>query len=167
MPGRVLDRKKRRLPCELRSAGQKWAGMVLDVSASGIFVQTSAKVRPGAALEMEVSVPGSPEPVLMSVEVVRIKNVPPQLRAVAQGGIGVRITSAPEAYYRFMQQLEGMNASEAEVADPVPSYQVRVKQTTGPRTKRLFVDACDEDAAREAAVKQLGDGWQILDVSPA
>ena len=57
----MLDRKKRRLPCVLRLGSQQFTGMVLDVSASGVFVQTSAKVSPGDALEMELSVPGSAE----------------------------------------------------------------------------------------------------------
>ena len=42
----------------------------------------------------------------MQVEVVRRKQVPAQLLTVAQGGIGVRIISAPEAFYRFLHELQ-------------------------------------------------------------
>ena len=54
MAGRILERRKRRLPCEVRAGGQQWSGMVLDVSPSGLFVQTGAKVGPGDSLELDL-----------------------------------------------------------------------------------------------------------------
>jgi hypothetical protein len=137
--------------------------MLIEVSASGVYIQTSAKVKPGDSLELEVGIPGSEIAIPMSVDVVRQKRVPGRLLTVAQGGIGARITNAPEAFYEYLLSLDPI-VEEAEL-EPERSFQVRARQSGGPRTRRLFFGAADEDDAREAAVLQLGAGWEILELS--
>jgi len=78
---------------------------VLDVSPGGLYVQTSAKVEPGDRLDLELSLPGVARQLELQVEVMRKVVVPARLRALAHGGIGVRILNAPEAYYKFMETL--------------------------------------------------------------
>jgi Tfp pilus assembly protein PilZ len=102
---RVLERKKLRIPCVVRANQQHHNGLVLDVSPHGLFIQTSAQPSPGDALHLELSVPGEPLQLHLEVEVARSKTVPAQLRSVEQGGIGVRIASAPEEYYKLMERL--------------------------------------------------------------
>jgi hypothetical protein len=178
--GRVFERKKRRMPCDVIFAGQQHSGLVLDVSPGGLFIQTSAKAKPGDRLDVKLSLPGETQKLPMQVEVVRKVVVPARLLAIAHGGVGVRILNAPEAYYNFMGVL-GIGADPGEfkreertrnpsggtaVAAPQPgqSYRVRVKQIQGPRSRSLDVVAGDEADARTRALAELGEGWQVLQV---
>ncbi|HVN38663.1 MAG TPA: PilZ domain-containing protein [Myxococcota bacterium] len=102
--GRVLERSKRRMTCRVHVDGRQHNGIVLDLSGSGLFIQTGAKLAPGVRVDIDLSMPDGDA--RMQIEVVRRKQVPPQLLTVAQGGIGVRILSAPESYYRFLQELQ-------------------------------------------------------------
>jgi hypothetical protein len=113
MGGRVYERKKRRMPCSLIFEGRKHSGLVLDVSPGGLFIQTSAKAEPGDRLDVHLSITGEADKVHMQVEVARKVVVPAKLLAVAHGGIGVRILSAPEPYYKFMEVL-GIGADPGE-----------------------------------------------------
>ena len=106
MPGRVLERKNRRMPCVLKTEGQRRSGLITDVSPGGLFIQTSAKPRIGDVLDLEMSVPGEVSKLFVQVQVVRTNTVPAQLRALAHGGVGVQILNAPEAYYEFMALLK-------------------------------------------------------------
>jgi hypothetical protein len=102
------------------------------------------------------------------------------LLAVAHGGVGVRILNAPEAYYNFMKVL-GIGAKDGELeaesssaeashkdaaagAGPQQRYRVRAKQTQGPRSRILDVAASSEEDARNRALTELGEGWQVLQV---
>lgn len=168
------------MPCDLTFEGQQHSGLVLDVSPGGLFVQTSAKAKPGDRLDIKLSLPGESQKLPLQVEVVRKVVVPPRLLAIAHGGVGVRILNAPEAYYNFMGSLgigsdpgefkadpnranasgEGAGAGEP----PGQRYRVRVKQTQGPRSRVLDVTAGDEEGARSQALAELGEGWEVLQV---
>jgi len=113
MSGRICDRKKRRLPCRLTFEGRQHSGLVIDVSPGGLFIQTSAKAKPGERLDLELGLPGEPNKLPLQVVVARLRVVPPRLLSVAQGGIGVRILKAPEAFHAFMKTL-GIAADSSE-----------------------------------------------------
>ena len=180
MPQRVFERKKRRMPCQLTFEGRQHSGLVIDVSPGGLFIQTSAKVKPGDRLDLQLSLPGEAHKLPLQVEVARMRVVPPLLLAAAQGGIGVRILNAPEAYYNFMGSLgigsdpgeskadssgEGASGEGAGAREPPgQSYRVRVKQTQGPRSRLLDVTASDEEGARSQVLNELGEGWEVLQV---
>jgi hypothetical protein len=113
------------MTCRVHADGRQHNGIVLDVSGSGLFIQTSAKLSPGARVDIDLSLPD--DTARMQVEVVRRKQVPAQLLTVAQGGIGVRILTAPEGYYRFLHDLQekereaqrqAAQAAETETAKP-------------------------------------------------
>jgi hypothetical protein len=132
MAGRIFERKRRQMPCTLTLDGRNHGGLILDVSPGGLFIQSSAKIKPGDQLEIQTTLPGVEGRVRMQVEVVRKVIVPSQLIKVARGGVGVRIINAPEGYYKFMddlgvtedagtskiEQLENRRA-KAAVASPV------------------------------------------------
>ena len=173
---RVMDRKKRRMPCELRVGSRVHSGLVLDLSPSGLFIQTNAKTRPGQAVDLSFSTDAG-EALALRVEVVRKKVVPPRLLTLAQGGVGVRILSAPEAYYGFLRALgvdgrrgiemppERASAPEFAVAAPAEArFRVRIVQTSGPRSRSIDVAAPDADAARDRALEAVDDGWKVLAV---
>lgn len=112
MATRVLERSKRRITCRVHAEGRQHNGIVLDLSGSGLFIQTSAKLAPGVQVRIDLGLPDGEVP--MNVEVVRRKQVPAQLVTVAHGGVGVRILTAPESYYRFLQEVQEREREQAE-----------------------------------------------------
>jgi hypothetical protein len=194
-----MERSKRRMPCRVHADGRIHNGIVLDLSGSGLFIQTSAKLSPGVRVDLDLSLEEK-DTARMHVEVVRRKQVPAQLLTVAQGGVGVRIISAPEQFYRFLQELQekeremrGENGSGDTVpvvpsprpapakpqpaparpqpapppAPPKAKFRVRVSQTSGARSRILTVGADNAEQAGKLALKELGDGWKILQVEQA
>jgi len=115
--GRIFERKRRQMPCTLRVEGKHHGGLILDVSPGGLFIQSSAKIKPGDQLEIQTTLPGVEGRVKMQVEVVRKVIAPAHLIKVARGGVGVRILSAPESYYQFMETL-GISADPGKGANP-------------------------------------------------
>jgi hypothetical protein len=194
MAGRIFERKRRQMPCTLTLDGRNHGGLILDVSPGGLFIQSSAKMKPGDQLELQTTLPGVEGRVRMQVEVVRKVIVPAQLLKIAHGGVGVRIVNAPEAYYKFMddlgvtadagvskiEQLENRRTKSA-VAPPVagaepepeaeqkppapqPQFRVRIKQSQGPRSRTIGVEADSEEDARRQALHAAGAGWSVLGV---
>jgi len=192
---RGAKRAKRRLACRIGVGRQRFSGVILDLSASGIFVQTSAKPRPGDPVTLELSIPGHREPLRLEAQVVRLKLVPPRLVAVAQGGIGLRITNAPEGYFAFLtavlpqliptQQEEAAALEQRATRDapaalpgkpdrepPGQCYRVYVREIGGARSRTLRVQARSAEEAAQLAFAETGDGWKLLeavldDASPA
>jgi len=191
---RAAKRARRRLACRLGVGRQRFSGVIIDLSASGIFVQTSAKPRPGDSVTLELSIPGQREPLRLEAQVVRLKLVPPRLVAVAQGGLGLRITNAPEGYFSFLAavlpdfrpadpaDLMGLELEEEEEPgedspasqgkpdrDPPGQqrYRVSVRQVGGARSRTLHVQARSVDEAAQLALAEAGDGWRLLEVVAA
>jgi hypothetical protein len=105
MSGRIFERKRRQMPCTLMLDGRHSGGLILDVSPGGLYIQSSAKIKPGDQLEVQMTIPGFEGRHQLQVEVVRKVIVPARLLKIARGGVGVRIINAPEAYYQFMDDL--------------------------------------------------------------
>jgi hypothetical protein len=163
----VTNRKKRRIPCQLWVGEREHSALILDVSPSGLFVQTHAKTQRGERIRLNFS----HEDALLElkVEVVRTKLVPQNLLAAAKGGIGVRIVSAPEEYYELLASLgitERAKPTFELEREPGLRFRVHVAQIGGPRSRRVELAAPDEAAARTRALEELGDGWKILRVEP-
>ncbi len=117
MDRRRAKRITKRLACSLQIESRHHSGVVIDVSATGLFVQTNAKPEPGTPVSLEMSIPGSPRPLFFQAVVARQKIVPPQLLTVAQGGLGLLIQNAPEDWYAFIASV-GPRQTEAI---PTPS----------------------------------------------
>ena len=105
MDKRREARTKKRLACTLFIKGIRQHGIVMDVSSKGLFVQTSAKPKPGEDVRIELTLPGQPRPTTLAATVVRVRVVPPQLLSVAQGGIGVQLQNPPEEYFVFVGKV--------------------------------------------------------------
>ena len=102
------------------------------------------------------------------------------LRTISLGGVGVRIQSAPEAYYSFLSEVAGEAPSAGppagcETASPAPEsrseapvieFRVRVKQEGGSRTRTLMLESESEEEARNGAMEIVGEGWAILELKP-
>jgi hypothetical protein len=201
MAGRIFERKRRQMPCTLTLDGRNHGGLILDVSPGGLYIQSTAKIKPGDQIEIQMTIPGIEGRHQLQVEVVRKVVVPVQLLKVARGGVGVRIINAPEAYYQFMdelgvtadagtskiEQLENRRARsaaaaplaeaksepeaepEAKAETPAlqPKFSVRIKQSQGPRSRTVSVEADSEDDARRQALHAAGAGWIVLGVECA
>lgn len=172
---RVHDRTKRRMPCELVIEGRRQRGIVLDLSPTGLFVQTSAKPPKGGHLGVEMTVDG--ERLVLEARVVRKRVVPPQLLSAAAGGLGLRIVSAPASYFDFLARIGrtpearaaprprgGPETAPEPEAEPEPAarFRVRLGQVGGSRTRTLEVEAADEHAARKLALAEAGSEWKVL-----
>ena len=119
---------RRRLPCEVDTGDRRVHGAVLDLSPNGLFVQTRMRLsgRARTRLAVRLRVPPRNAPLTLSAEVARLYRVPATLVAVAGGGMGLRIRTAPDAWRAFLQDLaphlfgRGDEGAEAPVARAAP-----------------------------------------------
>jgi PilZ domain len=159
-------RHPRRIPCKLSVGEREFNAFVLDLSVGGLFVQTHAQPPIGERLPLHLTQASAP--LELTVEVVRAKKVPPNLLALAKGGIGVRIVSAPAEYDRLLAELGiGENAEPFELESETESgrrFRVYAVQIGGSRSRRVDVAASDADEAPTRALEELGSDWKVLRV---
>jgi hypothetical protein len=190
MAKRRAERIKRRVTCELMLEGRSYRGIVLDLSATGVFVQTEATPAPLARMRIRFHT-ATGEEFEVDAAVARRQAVPRELAGVVRGGLGLRIERPPEAYFRLIgmegspeerprpvgvatQIVQNQPAAPARAPEPpkppavpaLPQYSVRVKQTDGPRSRTLKLGAASKDDARKRALAELGRGWEVLSVEP-
>jgi Tfp pilus assembly protein PilZ len=175
---KVEPRFRKRLPCRVRAGGSSYAGMVLNLSRGGLFVQTGAGVPPGAGVVVDLDLANHPETVPIGGRVVWRRVVASHLRTVSRGGIGVRIESAPEPYYRLLMAVTGEApgaapsaghervgpAVEAPLGTPKKGFRVRVKKEGAPRSRTMLLHCGSEEEARARALSRVGEGWVILEL---
>lgn len=146
---RKTNRFKKRISCELVHGERRSSGIVLDVSRSGVFVQTNAKPRPGAALRLVLSVPGESRTIELEARAARIKTVPPRLLSVAQGGVGLHIENPPAEYLEFVE-----NVSNPARTEPAPILQSNDPKPGATKKKAVPQHARDRlEALRELTAK--------------
>ena len=97
-------RFSKRIPCKLRRSWSTFSGLVLDVSRTGLFVQTHAGAKSGDEVEVMLSRREPEAAIVLSAQVVWQRVVPAQLRMVVAGGIGLQIRYAPERYYVLLAE---------------------------------------------------------------
>jgi Tfp pilus assembly protein PilZ len=152
------------MPCSLRIDGREHRALVLNLSTGGLFVRTTARARPGARIELELPVEGKRESLPLCASVVWRRLTPSTVSQLNEGGLGLRISDAPPAYLDLMAELSG-DPSVAETQ--LLCFDVRVKQSAGPRSRWLRVDGSDEAAACALALSKAGADWEILEVRRA
>lgn len=101
MNRRSSQRVKRRIPCEFGYEGHSYAGIVVDLSAEGLFLQTDTAIDPGVELSMRLRPERTPEMVLRG-RVVRRRFTPAVLASMIRRGVGIRIVEAPPTYYALL-----------------------------------------------------------------
>jgi hypothetical protein len=168
-------RYRKRLPCRVKVGGNAHEGWIVNLSRTGLFVQTAAGAGPGEMVEVAVQAPtASPDLVLRS-QVVWQRSVPPQLREL-MGGIGVQIHQPPETYYSLVEAVERLQtqltravewrrgANEPEPALSRMRFRIGLQQVGNGRTRTLEVDAESEAEARRAVRNLAGADWAITRV---
>ena len=168
---RADKRFRRRSACELHADGRKQRAIVLDLSRTGLFVQTSARLAPGTSVELLVHFEGQGEPMLLRARVARQNQVPSNLTHVARGGIGLYLLEAPKAYLEMVDLQNETRARNGPAPTPAaklgdapvfPHFRVRLKQIEGNRSRVLNVMAASAARACADALTQLGAGWEAL-----
>ncbi|MCH7709705.1 MAG: PilZ domain-containing protein [Myxococcales bacterium] len=129
------------MACSLLVGERRHTGIVLDVSATGLFIQTSASPSPNQVVDLELSIPGESEVVPVRAIVARRKAVPPRLITVAHGGLGLRIENAPEAYFTMVASLQDGGSKLIETAAPDSD-----KAASSPREQKAAPKSDDEKA---------------------
>jgi PilZ domain len=100
---RVFTRLPYRIPCEFTYAGSKLAGIVTDISARGIFVETSNRIPLGTELRFVLrDARGSFE---LVGRVMRERRSHPAARHVRASGLGIQLDVVPEPFFRLLVEL--------------------------------------------------------------
>ena len=173
-------RFRRRMPCRFALGPRNHSGVVLDVSRTGLFLQTGAPAEVGQPLRIELSsLSSGGRGISLTGEVVWQRLVPAALRNVAEGGVGVKIDAADEGYFELLAQFSNVEmpvkrnpSTTSRTAEPVPAevqqaYRVQVRQTGGPRSRWIQCKTRTAEDARRIALRRLGAGWEVAEIREA
>jgi len=117
---RPYSRRKRRYLVEWRRAGCRCTGFTHDISPTGIFVRSTYIPELGTALTLQLALPEG-EKLQVRGTVVRSRRVPSNLRRFVPSGFCIRLTEAPEEYFRLLANLFGLRFVETEDASSLAS----------------------------------------------
>jgi len=110
MERRNEQRIRRRLSCELFADGHRYQGIVVDLSASGLFLQTDAALDPGTRVDVLLKGSRFPEVIVRAV-VARRRLTPTLLASIIHRGVGLRIVEAPEAYFEALREFDELKSN--------------------------------------------------------
>ncbi len=102
---RVFERSSCRIPCEVCIQGEVHRGFVLNMSASGIFMQTNSSAANGCEATISIR-PTRCDTISISAVVVRSRKGHRSVTAIQTKGIGFAIKNAPEAYFALIADLQ-------------------------------------------------------------
>ncbi len=132
-------RIKKRIACELGVGEKRYNGLVLDLSSHGLFVQTAAQPDPGARVRVAISAPGRSAPLVVEALVARNKLVPPQLRTVAQGGLGLHVPQPTPEFAQFVADVRRpVKIQKVSILPGKPPALQQDKTLTKERLDRFF-----------------------------
>lgn len=100
---RIFTRLPYRIPCEFVHDGHRLAGIVTDVSARGVFIETSHRIPSGTELRLVLRDPRGAFELVGRVK--REKRSHRSARQVLSGGFGVRLDVVPEPFFRLLLEL--------------------------------------------------------------
>ncbi len=125
------QRIKRRFSCEFLAEGQRYRGIIVELSPSGLFVQTDATTTPGAEVELHLAGAGAVPDLRLRALVVRRRMVPAPLATAVRRGIALEILEAPREYGLAcgselleapirLSRLGGGDSSDTAIPEPAP-----------------------------------------------
>lgn len=162
---RRQPRQARRLACELWLEGRLHTGIVRDVSAIGLFVQTRLRAEPDTELELVFRAEGNREEIRAAARVARQNTLSAHFDSSGTGGLGLEVL---EDAGRLAPLLEdaGFQRAPAQAADAqlMRPFRVRLKQVQGGRSQMVAVRAPSLQSARARALHRAGRGWKVSEV---
>jgi hypothetical protein len=172
---RKTDRIRRRIPCGVRAGEKVHRGIILDLSAAGLFVQTPASFAPGSEVVIEFSTIAGQPAFKLRARVARRRKVPQELQTLENAGLGLRLIDPPPEFRALLtggrllagQDEDAPDRASATPPPPLPSFRVRMRRSGSPRSRTLLVQGADEAQARRRAQAQVGDAWELLEVEAA
>lgn len=100
---RTFARVPYRIPCTFTHEGARLGGIVTDVAARGIFVESSHRLPEGTELRMVLRDPRGAYEVMGRV--VREKRSHRSARQVVAGGFSVHLHTIPEPFFQLLVEL--------------------------------------------------------------
>jgi hypothetical protein len=100
---RIFARVPYRIPVEFSHDGHRMGGFVSDVSARGLFIETSHRVPSGTELHLVLRDPRGAYDLVGRVR--REKRGHRSVRQVLSGGFGVELDVVPEPFFRLLVEL--------------------------------------------------------------
>lgn len=170
MPVAIEPRFRKRVPCEVTLEGNSHPGIVLNLSRSGLYIQTAVSARRGDPVALDLNANPELPAIPVTATVMWNRQVGARWRGVKHGGVGVHIRSANEAYYNLLAEVSKTGAAPSRSDDSEGAdrrredYRVRVKLAGAPRSRTLFLTCRDEDEARARATELVGREWEILEI---
>ena len=106
---RETRRIRQRLSCAVMVNGGRHPGVVHNLSAEGLFVETQAALALGAAAVVAFQTTAG-EHFVLEASVPNRRPIPHSLKLLSSGGVGLRLVGPPAAYLRW---VEDASASES------------------------------------------------------
>jgi len=182
----AFPRFKKRVPCRFDIDETNHRGFVLNLSHGGLFVSSRVIPQVGSRLSLHLSPTGADEAIPLDALVVWKRKVHPDMANIRDPGVGLEIVESNDAYERLVAdaatalgaqtipagrpsaRFRQANRQTDPVPEPAPagrSFKVRVARVGGPRTRYVEVMAMDDAAARACALDEVGEGWEVMEVT--
>ena len=163
------------MPCAVLVSGSRHGGTVLNLSATGLFVESQASPEVGSAITLVVTPSDGEGAFRIVARVARLEPSTERSATQDQFGIGMDIEDAPEHYYGVLADLMGQEMGDRAIptngfADPpsvvapevMPRFRVRiVRSTRGWQTRTVILSAVSEGDACRMAIAAAGPGWRV------
>jgi hypothetical protein len=186
---RATPRHRCRLRCALRRGSKREDALLLDVSLSGLSVQTRLSLAQGDEVEIEIA---------EGAARTCVRALAWNTRRVRRGVetffvAGMMLAEAGTEYEALVARVAGSRPPAAAkpnppprvAADPaaaaaarpaappiagprrLPWWRLRVKAKDGLRTQLVTLAAASAEEAAAQALAEMGEGWEVLEVRPA
>ncbi|MCH6562859.1 MAG: PilZ domain-containing protein [Myxococcales bacterium] len=103
MESRRVDRTKRRFMCQIVHEDERHDGIVMNITADGIFVLTSAMIPSGTQVRIQISELQEVPQMTLRAIVIRQHLVPDESSRLMLQGLGMQILQAPSAFYELSE----------------------------------------------------------------
>jgi hypothetical protein len=169
MERRLNRRSKRRIPCEFQHEGHRYRGIAVNVSRSGLFIQTNASLSPGVELEVDFLGEYLGHVSLRGV-VARRRAPPATLASVIRPGLGLRILEAPDAYFEVLGDeylAASRSPSKAEPPKQHSETEIPASDDSGRETPTEASSTSAPGLSRSALERSAEAAWAATVLSVA
>lgn len=165
-------RVKKRIHCTLEHESRHGSGLILNLSPSGIFVQTTQPAEPGTRVAIDFIDPEHSRPIELETAVVWRRRISPHMTGLNQSGMGLRLIDAPPEYRALVAKSaqpplidKAPREERPTGVGPLYDYVVRLGRSGGPRTRHIKICAPDMCTARSEALQRAGKDWDVVEIS--